>query len=242
MSPFSVLCLILLITAIGGTTSYFWSDIQTHDLEGDVIRGLGVGASVLGSFILWLLKQGDDQAKETKRKQDRQRRLLVALHAEIEMHLEQHMEQFTIAARSTIEPIMLANVSRKTGQTHSMPVGVVPKENDVFDRMKSEIMDLPDAVIGKVIRYYQADEYVSQLIIAFTESKFEGKALKERKNALKGYFNEGQRALYAGINAYEELAHALKHKQPHLTQDMQKARSDLQALEHINAPNSAEAG
>lgn len=108
-----------------------------------------------------------------------------------------------------------------------MPVGVVPKENDVFDHMKSEIGDLPDAAIGPVIRYYQADEYVVEMIRAFNAETFEAKPLDRRILVIDGYFELGDAALEAAFEALRVLDDALPDTDPALTPERQRARDDL---------------
>lgn len=219
-----------------------WDAIVAREIEGDVIRALSLAIPIMGAFTLWWLKQQADQRGRDKEHKKRRDRILVALRAEIDMQLDQHLEQFGADVAPAYQASMIASMYATPKKEHSMPVGVVPKENDVFDHIKPELADLPSDVIGKVIRYYQADEYVTELIKSFSSGAFEKTSQVKREKVIKGYYGEGHTATMAAFDALDALNDALKDGKD-LSPEKQKAREALRALDNsleAAAPNKSE--
>ncbi|MEM9967307.1 MAG: hypothetical protein AAF755_04310 [Pseudomonadota bacterium] len=171
----------------------------------DLIRVSGYIVALIGAVMLWNLRITWEKRREDERRHARQRRLLVAIRAEISMQLENYIAQFEGGTAATRKQALIAGVENAKRAEHSMPIGVVAKENDVFDHIKDELADLPEDVIAPVIKYYQADEYVVELIKAFTAGLFEKKDISKRKQVIEAYFEEGKRATYAARCALEAL-------------------------------------
>lgn len=210
-----------------GASVAFWPWIVANDLAGDVIRAGSLSVPILGAICLWWLRKRDDRKLEMERRDRRMHRILVALRAEIVMQMDQHLAQFGAGRIERIFRAHLQAVEDANKGEQSMPVGVVQNENDVFDNIKPELADLPDAVIGPIIAYYQNDEYVIETIKAFSAGAFEKKSKARRKKVLLGYFNLGRDATLAGFAALEELDRQLDAMIPSLTGEMRIAQSAL---------------
>jgi len=176
----------LLVSQLSGVQTFF------AKYGSDVLRSPIL--AIMGGVLLWNLRISTEKRRDEKRYSDRQRRLLLALKAEISMQLRSYALQFEgETGEQRYKDLTKELETAKKGE-HSMPIGVVPKENDVFDRVKDELADLPEDVIGPVIEYYQSDEYVAEVLKAFTNGQFEGKNIEKRKFALNRYFELGRGA------------------------------------------------
>lgn len=223
----------IIVCAIGltlGATIGLWPWIVQFELEGDVIRAVSLSIPILGGIVLWSLKTAEETRRQEQVRADRQRRLLVALRAEAQMHLDESIPQFSLQAIPRLRKKFRANIDAAKKGAVSMPVGVFPKENDVFDRIKVELSDLPDAVIGPVIRYYQADEYVVEMIKAFNAGMFETKSKDDRKNVLDQYILLGLDALRMNFRVLDALSQSLDDCAYPFDPKMQKARGDVRAF------------
>lgn len=215
-----------------------WPQAVAAEVEGDVIRALALAIPIFGSFCLWLLKEEAERRREETRRDKRRERLLIALRAEIEMQLEEYIEQFGPEVLPVKRQSMRDAIRRSKKSQHSMPVGVVPAEHDVFDNIKSELPDLPSAVIKPVIQYYQADEYVEQLIKAFSAGAFEKKSVENRLTVFEGYIYQGLWATLAGFDAIEAIDGVLSGKPTCWTSDRDHVRNFIRR-EYERSPSDA---
>lgn len=223
----------IIVCVIGltlGATIGLWPWIVQFELEGEVIRAVSLSIPILGGIVLWSLKTSEETRRQEQVRADRQRRLLVALRAEAQMHLDESIPQFSLQAIPRLRKKFRANIDAAKKGAVSMPVGVFPKENDVFDRIKVELSDLPDAVIGPVIRYYQADEYVVEMIKAFNAGMFETKSKNDRKNVLDQYIMLGLEALRMNFRVLDALNQSLEGRAYPLDPKMQEARTNIRAF------------
>lgn len=206
-------CLAVLVLGAGNAVIVKWM----HANQSDLIRVSGTVLSVFGAVLLWLMRQTHERKNDEKKSAARRDRLILALTAEIEMQLENYVEQFVGDGSEARKAALLKSVDVAQENEHSMPIGVVPKENDVFDRVKDELADLPPSVIGPIIRYYQADEYVVEMIKAFTAGIFEKKDKAKRKVVIAAYFEQGKDAARLGCDALLSMSEYLHRDPPAIT-------------------------
>lgn len=210
-----------------------WPAIERMEAEGEVISSLALFIPLIGGVLAYLGRNWYEAST-------RRRRLLVGIAAEIRLQLTQHLEQFAPKIAVTLQSKMIENLSRAGKGEKTLPVGVAQSGNFIFDEVRSELPDLPDDVIGPVISYYEADDFIRQMIAAFNDGRFEVKSLKHRELVLKTYFLEGARATLAAFDAIDAVAKALGRVEI-WDEDMKKARSELQAIRRAGSPDAAQA-
>ncbi len=170
-----------------------------------LISVLGTGGTILGGYLLWRQQDRAERELEFHRKEERRRTLLVALRAELAECIQGQFDQFGPGTVDALKAKILANIDTAAPAEHSMPAAVVKRGNDIYDNMASEIAELPPSVIGPTIRYYKFDRYVAEILIAFTEAKFEKLSKDRRKDTVTTFVNIGTQALIAGLTAYDAL-------------------------------------
>lgn len=104
----AVAALVFLTCLLVGATIGYWPWLLANGLAGDVIRDVSLSVPIFGAITLWWLKKTDDRERGDRREAKRQRRLLVALRAEIDMQVDQHLEQFG----AEVAPVVKANLVR----------------------------------------------------------------------------------------------------------------------------------
>ena len=206
-----------------------WPLAVEAKVEGDLIRAAGLAIPIFGSFLLWLIKTNRDREMPAEERARRLRNLLVALRAEIEMQLDQYLEQLGPDDLEAKRAYFNLRLDEATPDELSMPAGVVPSENFVFDNMKQELPELPDPVIRWVISYYQADEYVVELVRSFGAGAFEKRPIESRRAALEGYFSQMLIAALAAFPALEAIDQFLNGKPTQWSDKKQKAREFMRA-------------
>ena len=139
----------------------------------------------------------------------RQLRMLLALRAELILNMEAQAAQF-VGAEGAARRALYERELRRAGTSHSMPMAVVSETNDAYAHVKDSLSDLPASVLPEVIGYYQSDEYVAQLLRAFSGGDFEKVKLGRRLRALGALFKIGRNAAIAAQDAVEAVDQAIK--------------------------------
>ncbi len=170
-----------------------------------LISAFGTATTVLGGYLLWRLQHQAEAAREADRQAQRRVRLLIALRAELAECVKGQFAQFGPDKVAALKTTILKNIKTAQAGEHSMPTAVVKRGNDVYDNIVSEVADLPSSVIGATIRYYKLDRYVAEILIAFTDGKFEKLAKERRIDTVEMFATIGRQALEAGIAAFRAV-------------------------------------
>lgn len=192
----------LLWPALVLLTAIIWIASQLHTNEPYVLAATVTAAGVIGAacvtIILWRLQE---RARATVVAQDmriRQRKLLIALRAEIALNFETLSLSFSPenARRFRLDYMRLVLDDRA-----EMPVGVTLKEHPVFDMVKAELPDLPGPVIRTVVRHYQSDQALNLMAEAFAHGLYDRLDDERQLQAVDEYFSLGFQATIAALEA-----------------------------------------
>lgn len=181
-----------------------WPGILAVGVQSDVIRTLGLVVPLAGAFLLWRARKIDERDRAEKAQEERRRRILVALRAELMIAAEAHAGYFAADRVAAVEATMLANLrSADTAKgERSMPGGSGVRSNIVFDGVREEIADLPAELIAPIVRYYGVDQGIVEMLNGFAEGKYEALPIDRREAAITAFFAIGKDALDLAARAY----------------------------------------
>lgn len=192
----------LLWPALVLLTAIMWIGGQLHTNEPYVLAATVTAAGVIGAacvtIILWRLQERARAAVVANDMRIRQRKLLIALRAEIALNFETLSLSFSPenARRFRLDYMRLVLDDRA-----EMPVGVTLKEHPVFDMVKAELPDLPGPVIRTVVRHYQSDQALNLMAEAFAYGLYDRLDDERQLQAVDEYFSLGFQATIAALEA-----------------------------------------
>lgn len=210
----AVLVLLLIGTAIYGWRPWDMSADHYTRLAVAVIGVVGTIATILGALELWNLRHRADLDREQAAEHRRQLRMLLALRAELILNLKAQAETFTgergAAFRALYQTAIREAATSGRGSA-KWPRVILSATNDVYDQVKTALSDLPASVLPEVISYYQNDEYVAQVLMAYNDGRLDGLNATRQTAAVEQLFRIGADTTLAALDAVEAITDAVAH-------------------------------
>jgi NhaP-type Na+/H+ or K+/H+ antiporter len=188
---------------------------------------LGTALTAYLGLELYERKRDDERDAAARTEEERKRRVLVALRAEVFETIQANAAQYGPETGPAALKRWQDEVQAAEAPQSGMPEAVVIREAVVFEGVKREIADLPAEVIPAVLRFYTADEFASELLFAISDGKFDDVTQKRRLGMLDSLFSLGRNALKEGIAAF----HVLDRSIPAAGEPADEMRAAVGALE-----------
>ncbi len=212
--------------------------IDIARIDAAFIGVIGTVIAAGGALLLWQFQHQSDVTKAINQDKRRQLRMLLALRAELILNLEAQTGQFVGSAAETLRATYLSNIDNAADGEPSMPMTVVSETNDAYEHARPHLSDLPAGILPYVIRYYQLDEYVSQLLKASASGQFESLSIDRRKRVIGSMFDLGTKAAMAAFDAVRHVDDSIRSHD--MSKEFSKQEIDLtmdqaSAFERISA-------
>lgn len=211
LGPWLVGGAVLMLAFAGGMRSWIGTmEIERPEvIASAVISVFGTVAAALGGVVLW---RAQDARESERRREDemlRARRVKIALRAEVALSAETLRKSFEPEAAQTARAAYVERIQKADPGMRRMPAGVAMDEYFIFDGLRSDLAQLPSFAIRCVVRFYQNDRYMTELIAGFAEGRFDGYSVERQIAAIDQYFRLGAETTVSALTARAALDAAL---------------------------------
>lgn len=182
--------------------SHFWQGSEQQErIFAAILGALGTLVSAIVGVLLFNWQRQAGEQEKIFDKQEFRRNLAAALRAEISESLEKWETAFDPDRIEEDLNMDRQNLENASDEQNGMPMGVPNIGNPIFDAHKDQILELPEAVIRLVTRYYQNDFHFNSYLLSVVDGKFSNLTSERQRKAILNLRALGFDALYSGLRA-----------------------------------------
>lgn len=175
-----------------------------------VLATLGTAFVALIGVGLWSLHSEDAALDEALAEREADRRMTVALRAEIDLAIREFGAEFDPQVADERRRRAHAAIERSDGAQRLLPSAYAPPSFVVFDRSEDPLTALPDYAIRRVVHFHQTTASLRSFVEALGADRSDDLARADRVAAVDRYFDLGLAALFRALKAKAALSAALR--------------------------------